>query len=160
MLCKILKLRPKIDKQFAVSLSFYIAKYAKQFEFDPAISVAIAMQESSLSNKNRMGTVLKDGKFVRGITDVGVFQIHVDTMADLNNTGNRIDYQRLLADIGYQTYWHAKILSAKIKTCKAKRATLKVSAGNEWSCYHSFTYTKRKTYLKDVSRHIVKLTSL
>lgn len=157
MYCKILKLKPTIDHEFAGALSVYIAKYAKEFGFDPTISVAIAMQESSLENKNRLGAVLKDGRFVNGITDVGVFQIHIKTLANLNNEGNAIDLKRLQTDIGYQTYWHARILSTKIKTCKAEKTKLQISAGSEWSCYHSFTLSKRKVYFKDVSRHIVKL---
>lgn len=155
--CKILKLKPTINKQFAAQLSLYISKYAKKFGFDPTISVAIAMQESTFENKNRMGTILKDGKFVRGATDVGVFQIHIHTLANLNAEGNQIDLKRLETDVEYQTYWHARILQTKIKTCKSQRAELKVGVGSEWSCYHSFTYDRRKVYLKDVSRHLAKL---
>lgn len=153
-------MKPKINKEFAASLSIYITKYAKKFGFDPTISVAIAMQESSLDNINRMGNILKDGKLVRGISDVGVFQIHIDTIANLNNAGGAIDFQRLENDVEYQTYWHARILQTKIKTCKAERAKLQVGLGAEWSCYHSFTLAKRKVYVKDVSRHLAKLSRI
>lgn len=138
----------------------YITRYSKKFGFDPNISVAIAMQESSLENKNRIGTILKDGKFVNGITDVGVFQIHIRTLANLNKEGYAIDTKRLENDVEYQTYWHAFILKNKIKTCKNERSKLKVSVGSEWSCYHSFTLEQRKVYLKDVSRHLVKLARM
>lgn len=158
--CKILKLKPEINKQFAAELSLYITRYSKKFGFDPNISVAIAMQESSLENKNRIGTILKDGKFVNGITDVGVFQIHIRTLANLNKEGYAIDTKRLENDVEYQTYWHAFILKNKIKTCKNERSKLKVSVGSEWSCYHSFTLEQRKVYLKDVSRHLVKLARM
>lgn len=160
MYCKILKVKPGIDRKFAAELSVYVSRYARKFKFDPAISVAIAMQESSLRNINRMGTVLRHGKLVRGATDVGVFQIHVDTIANLNAAGEAIDLDRLERDVEYQTYWHARILSDKIRTCKTERVKLEVRRGNEWSCYHSFTQSRRKVYLKDVTRHLVKLTQL
>lgn len=150
---KILKLRPTINKGFAMELSGYIAKYSKQFKTDPMLSVAIAMQESSLENKNREGAVMtEDGTIVRGITDVGVFQIHIATIA---NEG--IDADRLKTDVDYQTYWHTKILAEKIKTCTAQRTKLQVKAGNEWSCYHSFTYSKRSVYVQDVGVHLAKI---
>lgn len=160
MYCKILKVNPSVSKKLAAELSVYITRYAKKFKFDPALSVAIAMQESSLRNVNRMGHVLKDGKIVLGISDVGVFQIHVDTIASFNSAGEVLDAKRLETDLEYQTYWHARILSEKISTCKKARAKLQVGKGNEWSCYHSFTQSKRKVYLKDVTRHLVKLTQL
>lgn len=138
-------------------MSVYITRYAKQFRVDPNVSVAIAMQESSLENKNRMGTLLRGGKLVYGITDVGVFQIHIDTIAHLNDEGATIDLQRLETDVEYQTYWHMRILQTKIRTCKSERTKLQVSAGAEWSCYHSFTLAKRKIYLKDVSKHLTRL---
>lgn len=158
MFCKILKLKPTINKEFAANLSSYISKYAKEFGTDPSVSVAIAMQESSLNNVNRMGFVLKDGRLVRGITDVGVFQIHIKTLANLNAEGYNIDLTRLENDVEYQTYLHASILKTKIKTCKAARVRLQVNKGTEWSCYHSFTLEKRKLYFRDVSRYLVKLT--
>lgn len=151
--CKIKALNPKVDSAFAQKLSTIIVKNAQTFGLDPMHSVAIAMQESAFANVNRMGAVMtKDGKLVRGVTDVGVFQIHVATIAYLG-----IDMQRLMTDLDYQGYWHAKILSEKIKVCSSKRSKLAVTLGNEWSCYHSFTPSKRKVYLKDVGVHLAKI---
>lgn len=158
ILCDILKLKPSVNQTFARNLSNSIAKYSKKFGTDPRISVAIAMQESSFENKNRMGSlVTKDGHIIYGVTDVGVFQLHVNTIANIQKAGDHIDIQRLKTDVDYQTYWHAKILKTKVTTCKAEREKLKVSEGNEWSCYHSFTPDKRKVYLKDVGTHLRKL---
>lgn len=154
ILQEILKLNPKVDRVFALKLSQYILKYSKQFKTDPKISVAIAMQESAFVNKNREGDVLTDeGEIVHGITDVGVFQIHIATIAYLG-----IDAERLKADVDYQTYWHTKILAEKIKICRAKAQELKVEAGHEWSCYHSFNEGPRAEYVADVSPHLLKLS--
>lgn len=159
--CKILKLKPTIDRVFALKLSSYIANFSKKFGLDPEISVAIAMQESSLDNRNRMGYVSsKDGYREYGVTDVGVFQIHVKTLANLVTEGNKIDLSRLETDVEYQAYWHAKILKSKIQTCKSKREKLNVTPGSEWSCYHSFTLQERRVYLKDVKRHLSKLVAI
>lgn len=153
---EILKLNPRADVVFVAQLAGYISKYAKQFKTDPRISVAIAMQETAFVNKNRQGTVVtKDGRFVQGVTDVGVFQIHVDTIRDLG-----IDYERLKRDVDYQTFWHVKILAQKIKMCRSQRERFQVELGNEWSCYHSVTPSKRLEYVTDVGAHLAKLEKL
>lgn len=142
-----------MNKTFAAELAGYITKYSKQFKTDPRISVAIAMQETAFANINREGSVYtKDKQLVRGITDVGVFQIHVATIAYMG-----IDIERLKNDVEYQTYWHVKILAEKIKICKQKRQKLEVESGDEWSCYHSFTLDKRMEYVEDVGAHLAKL---
>lgn len=159
--CEILTLQPSIDKKFAKDLSNSISKYSKAFGTDPTISVAIAMQESTLKNKNRMGSVAtKDGRVVYGVTDVGVFQIHIHTIANIKEEGLDIDVIRLQNDVDYQTYWHTKILKKKIVTCRSQREKLNVELGNEWSCYHSFTPSQRRIYLRDVSVHLAKLNSI
>lgn len=153
ILSEILKLNPKVNKTFAILLSNSIARYSKRFGTDPMLSVAIAMQESAFVNKNREGSVMtKSGTIVHGITDVGVFQIHIATIAYMG-----IDPARLKTDIDYQTYWHVKILSQKIKVCTEQRQKLHVEQGNEWSCYHSFTPSKRQVYLEDVGVHLAKI---
>ena len=154
VLQEILKLNPKVDHAFALKLSQYILKYSREFKTDPKVSVAIAMQESSLENKNREGYVMADdGRVVHGITDVGVFQIHVATIANLH-----IDFERLKTDVDYQTYWHTKILAEKIKICRAKAEELEVKSGKEWGCYHSFNAVPRAEYVADVGVHLAKLT--
>src|SRR6185436_10744324 len=140
----------------ATQLSNSISKYSRMFGTNPMFSVAIAMQETAFVNKNRFGSILtKSGRLIRGITDVGVFQLHIATIAYLG-----IDSKRLQNDIDYQTYWHIKILAQKIKVCTNQRTKLKVQIGNEWSCYHSFTPSKRNIYLEDVGIHLPKLAKL
>lgn len=157
--CNIVKLQPRINRTFALDLSNSLVKYAKMFGTNPLLSVAIAMQESSLENRNRMGRVLRAGRLVRGITDVGVFQIHVDTIAALRDEGLPLDVARLETDVDYQAYWHTLILSRKIRTCRAQRVKLEVSQGEEWSCYHSFTLERREVYVKDVGVHLAKIAA-
>jgi hypothetical protein len=153
VLTEILKLNPKADRAFATELAGYILKYSKQFKTDPRVSVAIAMQETAFVNKNREGSVYtKDRQIVHGVTDVGVFQIHIATIAYLG-----IDIERLKTDVDYQTYWHTKILADKIKVCKSKRQKFEAKSGDEWSCYHSFTLDKRLEYVSDVGAHLAKL---
>lgn len=150
---EITKLNPKVDKTFARNLAKYIAKYSRIFKTDPKISVAIAMQETAFANRNREGSVLTDdGAIVHGITDVGVFQIHIETIAYLG-----IDTERLKRDVEYQTFWHTKILAEKIKVCTKQREKLEVEVGQEWSCYHSFTKTKREIYVGYVGPYLAKL---
>lgn len=156
--CDILKLKPSVDREFARQLSDSIHRYSSIFGTDPKVSVAIAMQESSFSNIDRMGTVLtKQGKFVKGATDLGVFQIHINTISNLKNEGHDVDVERLKVDVDYQAYWHTKILKSKILTCRIKRRSLNVAPGEEWSCYHSFTPAKRSVYVRDVGNHLSKI---
>jgi len=147
--CQMVKLKPSINRTFAMELSNYIYKYSRKYGTDPMISVAIAMQESSLTNIDRKGALIetKSGKLVKGVTDVGVFQIHVGTIQNYKKQlGWNIDLQRLRTDVEYQTVWHIKILKRKIRICSRYkyRKRYSIEKGNEWSCYHSFTTWERK----------------
>lgn len=156
--CDILTLNPSVDKTFALKLSNSIAKYSKKFNLDPKLSVAIAMQESSFQNVNRLGTVLTErNHVVNGATDIGVFQIHIETIADMRERGSNLDPHRLRSDVDYQAFWHALILKKKIATCSAKRDKLSIPVGEEWSCYHSATPKVRKAYVELVNQYLVKL---
>lgn len=151
--CDILTLNPNVNRSFALILSNSISRYSKKFGTDPKISVAIAMQESSFRNIDRQGVVVtKHGQVVHGATDIGVFQIHANTMAYL-----KIDGIKLKNDVDYQTYWHVKILRNKIKVCESKRERLEVELGTEWACYHSFTPDKRQIYIHKVGAHLSKI---
>lgn len=157
--CSILKVKPSINRTFAMELSNYIYKYSQRYGTDPTHSVAIAMQESSLINRDRKETVIdKRGNVVRGVSDVGVFQLHVDTIKNMRESqGWDINFDRLRSDVEYQTYWHIRLLKRKIRICSSKREKLRVTPGNEWSCYHSYTYKRRQIYLEDVSVHLEKI---
>lgn len=116
------------------------------------------MQESSLINQDRLGAVLtKEGKVVEGVTDVGLFQLHIHTIENMRKSGWNIDFERLRTDVEYQTYWHIRLLRSKIRVCEAKREELQVKPGEEWSCYHSYTPKLREVYRGLVGRHLAKL---
>lgn len=156
--CDILKLKPSVNKSFARLLSRSITRYSKKFGLDPKPSVAIAMQESTFKNINRLGTVLtKRNNVVNGVTDIGVFQIHIETIAHMIESGYKIDVEKLKNDVDYQAFWHAKILKKKINICKAQREKLDVEEGEEWSCYHSFTKKERLIYVGYVGAYLDKL---
>lgn len=150
--CNIIKVKPTVNKTLAMELSNHIYKYSKEYDTNPIISVAIAMQESSLRNIDRKGKILnKQGRVVTGISDIGIFQIHIETAKN-----NSIDMIRLRTDLEYQVMWHVKILAQKIRVCKNKRAELGIEVGYEWSCYHSYTLKRRLRYKEDVSNWLRK----
>jgi hypothetical protein len=103
------------------------------------------MQESGLQQVHRYTNVLiedKAGKYVKikGITDVGVWQFHIDTIKDFD-----IDINKLMTDLEYATHAHFRILKDKIREC----SHLKTYA---WTCYHSKTKRHREYYKKRVKR--------
>jgi hypothetical protein len=143
--CAMKELNPSINVKWGFQLSNYIHKYSKIYKIDPYISVAIAMQESGLRPINRYQSILiKDAedKFVKikGISDIGVWQLHVDTVDNY-----KLCAERLLTDLKYATKSHFLILSRKIKNCRH----LKDEA---WSCYHSITERHRAVYKDLVMR--------
>lgn len=143
--CRIVNLKPTIDKEFAMTLSNLIHKYSNKYGTDPLITVAIAMQESSLRNVNRYGTVYKSGKYIKGITDVGIYQFHVNT---IRNEGLNAD--KLAEDLDYATEQHVKLLKKKMKLCR----WLDIPLEESWSCYHSATEKHRLKYVNLVKRYL------
>lgn len=144
--CHIVKLNPGAPK--AMELSNYLYKYSTKYDTDPHISVAIAMQESSLRNRNRYvyGSFVNcEGKRVvrKVATDIGLFQFHVRTIENMN-----IDSQRLQLDLEYAVEQHVKLLKHKMKVCKSK------GIDNTWGCYHSYTKEKRDEYVRKVRRFL------
>ena len=166
--CRIVELQPSIKKDFALELSNHIYRKAKKYKTDPMISVAIAMQESSLRNINRVDVGIpehctKEKRYLlitnsdnltfvphtedcksltKVVTDIGVFQIHIQTAKNFD-----IDPYRLLGDIEYQVESHMKILTTKLKKCKKY-------GEYAWSCYHSKTESHRKEYIKRVNKYL------
>lgn len=144
--CKIVELKPSVNKSFAMELSNYLYAASRHYGTEPMVSVAIAMQESSLRNIDRYETVLtKDGKYIRGVSDIGVFQFHVNTVKNL-----KLDPQRLRSDLSYAAWQHVRLLARKQRVCKKKG----LAKGAEWSCYHSYTPKYYKTYQKQVKRYL------
>ena len=151
--CEILMLQPKIDHAWAMDFSNHLHTYAKKYKLDPWRSLAIAMQESSLKQKNRKVPVLiftekcsknrckRSYKIIRGISDIGLFQFHIGTVKYY-----KLDPLRLMDDLEYAVESHFKLLKKKIEKCKH----LKSAA---WSCYHSRSAMYRKKYITLVNRY-------
>jgi len=143
--CTMKSLNPSLKPKWGFQLSNYIHKYSQIYKIDPYISIAIAMQESGIKDINRYESVLiKDdfGKYVKikGITDIGVWQFHVNTIENFD-----IDLESVINDLDYATKQHFKLLSRKIKRCG--------HLGDEaWSCYHSATKEHREVYVRLVKR--------
>jgi hypothetical protein len=152
--CRILKLQPKADPKWAMALSNAVLKYAKQHKMDPWLSIAIAMQESSLKpqprgikvyvfdnvcDKNNKCKIVP--KVTRGYPDLSPFQLHVNTIKQHN-----LDPLRLRNDVDYATKWHFEILKVKLKECRSLK-------NEAWSCYHSRTPWLREHYVKAVSKY-------
>jgi tRNA(Phe) wybutosine-synthesizing methylase Tyw3 len=120
---------------------FKLHKYSRIYGTNPHVSVAIAMQESSLRHMDRTIYALVDSEVKKVVTDIGLFQFHVKTVRNLN-----IDMQRLRDDFDYHVEQHVKLLKRKMKICEEK--------DNSWSCYHSFTERLRNDYTTLVLRYL------
>jgi hypothetical protein len=135
-----------MNPNYALKLSNIIHKYAKKYNQDPHISVAIAMQETSLVNKHRMETVVifKDQGYeiIKGYTDLCIFQIHINTAY---NKG--LNILKLNNDLEYCVEQHFKIMKKKRKVCKKLEPYA-------WTCYHSYTESHRLKYKKLVERYL------
>ena len=153
--CKVLELRPDIDKKWAMKFSDIIYKKAKEYNLDPMISIAIVMQESSIRKINRKEKVLIQKetcddlgecsmtyKVVTGYSDLSIWQFHIDTLLNF-----KIDPIRVQTDLEYATDFHFKLLKHKIKKCSKHKDLA-------WSCYHSATERHRLKYVEDVSRYL------
>ena len=121
-------------------------------KMDPMRSLAIAMQETSLSNIHRKRNVfvffekcadskcVKSYKEVEGYSDLSIFQFHVDTIKYFN-----IDPIKLNSSLEYAVETHFKILKHKQEQCAHLNE-------NAWACYHSKTPKHQKRYIKMVNR--------
>jgi len=144
--CKIKKLSPNKPHDKSMELSNLIYKYSKKYQTDPMISVAIAMQETGIKNKDRKQTiaVLKENgeyEIVKGFTDFSIFQFHINTILDY-----KLDIKKLRHDLSYMVESHIIILRDKMKLCKNLK-------NDSWSCYHSKSKILREHYVKLVKRY-------
>ena len=155
--CRIITLQPKADKKWAMRLSNYLVRYAKKYQLDPWRSLAIAMQESSLLSTKRYSTVMvpilncssrRDCntvyKIINAISDIGIFQLHANTVKQYNFTPSRLEH-----DLEYMVKTHFIVLKDKIKQCKKYGV-------EAWSCYHSKTPVLRKRYIRHVNRYYIR----
>lgn len=148
--CKIVELKPTINREFAMELSDLLYKYSNKYNTDPFVSVAIAMQESSLVNRNRTSRAIikkpdNTYDYIDVITDVGLFQFHVNTIENYD-----LDVNRIKKDLDYAVYHHVKLLKQKMNLC----VKLGVAYSVAWSCYHSATPKHRERYVRLVMRYL------
>lgn len=155
LFCQICKFNPHANKKWAMKLSNLLYQYGKEYHLDPWRSLAIAMQESSLKNQSRKRKVLiyydfceksacvKKYKYVEGLSDVGLFQFHVNTLIY-----HKINPLRLASDLDYSVEQHFLLLSKKQKQCQSL-------GKNAWACYHSRTKKHRDKYVKLVNRYFI-----
>lgn len=153
--CKIVSLKPKIDRDWAFKLSNVIHAEAKRHGMDPMLSVAIMMQESSLDPVNTFHTEEHIDRYCdekgcyevvtkkRRVIDMGVAQINVNTARAYG-----FDLERLFSfDLEYTIKCHFIILRDKIRMCS--------HLGDEaWTCYHSATEEHRLRYKDLVGRYL------
>lgn len=152
--CKTMELQPSVDPTWAMKFADTLLRYSKKYTMDPWLSLAIAMQESSLLNpKPNTKTIVfkrvcddehhcrKTHEIITGYSDLSVFQIHVETILYYD-----LDPVRLSNDLDYAAEWHFKILKQKLTECR--------SLGLEaWTCYHSNNPPLRNNYAKKVSQY-------
>jgi len=153
--CKILKLKPKVDKTWAMEFSNKLVAGAKRSNINPSISLAILMQESSLTNVN---TFKKDEHVEKKCTEKSCTKIitQVNKVVDLSiaqiNINTAIHYKcdiekLFFFDEDEALECHFRVLKDKIKMCN--------HLGDlDWSCYHSTTEIHRIKYVDLVSRYL------
>jgi hypothetical protein len=125
---RILHMQPAANPAWACQFADTLDREARKHAQDPYLSLAIAMQESSLK------------PLAVGPTgDRGIFQIHPGTAKRLG-----IDLHRLDGS-SYSIRQHLRILRLKrqLPGCQGKRW---------WSCYHSTTPHLRAKYERAVLR--------
>lgn len=155
--CKILKLKPKVNKKWAKEFSDKLYKHAKEYHMDPTVSLAILMQESSLENLNTFTSQTTMQKScgeksctktiveVKKAVDLSIAQINVNTAAHYG-----LDLERLFSlDEDYALESHFIILRDKIKLCLTMN-----KVDYPWSCYHSTNDVHRLKYVDLVKRYM------
>ena len=155
--CAIKHLKPSMDASFAMDLSNKIYFEAKKQKFDPIISVAIAMAESSLTvGKERKQKVIVEingeYKIIKGVTDKSIFQFHAGTIESYN-----LDLNRIYLDLDYVIWVHFHIMKKKLKVCSSKK---RIKGVPEWTCYHSYTVERRREYYRSVNKHLKKIKEI
>lgn len=152
--CKIIKLQPRIDKEYAMKVSNFIYVYAKANNVSPFISVAIINQESSFRELHTYHTT-NETKSSCDTTSCHVITTKQKTVADMTLVqinirtaiANNFDIERLFShDLEYAIKCHFKILVKKMKMC--------AHLDHAWACYHSKTPKFKDKYIKMVSRFI------
>lgn len=154
--CTIVKLKPKINKTFAMKLSNAIYKATKKYKVDPFRAIAIMRQESSINmNARNIGSKTKSHKecdewercvtvktIITKTTDFGLFQFHIKTM-----TIHGLSIKRVMTDINFTVDFAIAMIARKIKNCS------KLWPNTPWACYNSATNIKHQAYVKLVNQY-------
>ena len=146
--CKLSQLRPDMDRLTVSRIAKVFTQYAKKHGQNPVLSVAIGMQETGLRQVNRPKNIIvfnPDGitwRIERGVTDVCMFQFHVDTIVDMG-----IDPIKLKDNVEYCVEQHFKLMKIKRNLCSDL-------GEDSWTCYHSKNPKLRQNYKKMVARYI------
>lgn len=139
----LIRLNPKLDKEYAMDLSNKIASLSKQYGVDPRVVVAIMKQESSLNPDNHRTAVGLDsyGNVVQVVTDVGLMQINAASVRAYN-----LSAFLLMTNADYQIVAGFKILADKLKQCA------KQYPDTAYACFHSSTPKYHHAYVAAVRR--------
>lgn len=133
--CHIVRISPRTPN--AMELSNTISRLGKKFGVNPHLIVAIAMQESSLRNVNRVSGVIDASGCRLVVTDYGMLQVNVNSIKHYKLHGDLLSWNR-----EYQLYAGVLILADKIKTF------------GHWSAYHSMTPKHNQKYRQLVGRYL------
>lgn len=155
LLCKIIKINPKIDYTFALELSNKIAKKAKEHGINPNIAIAIMAQESGF---NKVTTFKTRKEYYEFCTIDNCYKINTETKEafDLSfaqiNIGTAKNYkfniERLYKnEVDYVLECFFTILKDKITMCSHL-------GKDSFSCYHSTKEEHRLLYLELVKRYL------
>lgn len=146
--CKLVQYRPDMDRLTLTRIAKVIRKYAEKHGQDPVLSVAIGMQETGLRQVNRPTNIIvfnPDGitwRIEKGVTDVCMFQFHVDTIVDMG-----IDPIKLRDNLDYCVEQHFRLMKIKRNLCSDL-------GEDSWTCYHSKKQTLRENYKRLVARYM------
>ena len=154
--CAIVKLKPKINKKFAMKLSNVIYKASKKHKVDPYRAIAIMRQESGINmNARNVGTKAKSHRecdewercvivktTTTETTDFGLFQFHIKTMQrhDLN-------IKKVMTSMDFTVNFAIAMIARKIKMCS------KLWPDTPWACYNSATNIKHQAYTELVNKY-------
>lgn len=154
--CAIVKLKPKINKKFAMKLSNSIYKASKKHKVDPYRAIAIMRQESSINmNARNTGSKSKSHKecdewekctivktTTTKTTDFGLFQFHIKTMQI-----HDLDIKQVMTDMNFTVDFAIAMIAGKIRMCS------KLWPDTPWACYNSATNIKHQAYVKLVNKY-------
>lgn len=155
--CAIVKLRPSINKKFAMKLSNEIYRSARKHKVkDTMRIVAIMRQESGIkmdarnrSTETKTHTECDEWErcvttktIITETTDFGLFQFHINTMQN-----NNLEIEQVMTDMKFTVNFAIKYLAGKIRMCR------RIWKKTPWACYNSANPGKHEEYVRLVDRY-------